>query len=376
MGTGLISVLEAVYQSRCGKSVLMVDRQHDMGGAWLSLEIFGLHDVENAIHYFLPDAHAFDFMKNVLGWHVIESPRKYRVFPLPVRGYGRLPFDHRVGRLIGRIAELAQSTDKRKRLSQLLRTVQETLLEARPPSYYVRGGAPEMLRKVKAILLASDVEVAYSKSIDQIYIDPQAKAVDVFMGGEQIRAKTIVFTHGSRVCNLMSPSGPFHVPMKSERRPAVHLLVRDESPTSMYECIFTADPVIKYVHDVTRLTREAAQLLGRKKLFVLGLHKDVQENDIIYQSIVSTLKRVGLVGAGAVLEKQHWWDARLPPLEDADLERLKAAFGAQVEFLKTENFSRGIGYQACRWAAKLGMPATDDDHMQTPQAAAKIATPR
>ena len=61
IGTSMICVLEAVYQSLCGKSVLMLDRQSQMGGAWASLDIFGLNDVENAIHYFLPDPYAFDF---------------------------------------------------------------------------------------------------------------------------------------------------------------------------------------------------------------------------------------------------------------------------------------------------------------------------
>ena len=53
--TGIISILEAVYQSNKGKSVLMIDKQLDLGGAWKPLSIFGFKNVENAIHYFLPD---------------------------------------------------------------------------------------------------------------------------------------------------------------------------------------------------------------------------------------------------------------------------------------------------------------------------------
>ena len=377
VGTSMICVIEAVYQSLCGKSVLMIDRQKDMGGAWLSLEIFGLHDVENAIHYFLPDPHAFDFMRDVLTWDVIPSPRKYRAFPLPLLGYWRLPYDYSFGRFIGKILEGALNEKKREILPKIFGAVKDALSESRQPSYYVKGGAPEMLRKVKEILLASDVEVEYSAPIERIHIDKATQTVKVSVGERKFLSKAIFFTHGSRISNLTGSSGPIPIQEKIHQRPAVHLLVRDESPSSMYECIFTADPLVKYVHDVTRFTRESAELAGRKKLFVLALHKDIQRSEGIYSAIFEKLKRAGMVGKNAVLENPHWWDAFLPSLDDADLQKLKAEFGSQVEFLKTENFgsqveflktenfARGIGYHARRWAMKIRFPGKSGLHART-----------
>ena len=78
VGTGIIPILEAVYQSRCGKNVLMLDEKSDLGGAWASLDLFGLKNVENAIHYFMPDPKAFDLMRDVLGWDVIQCEKKIR----------------------------------------------------------------------------------------------------------------------------------------------------------------------------------------------------------------------------------------------------------------------------------------------------------
>ena len=356
VGTGMICVLEAVYQSLCGKSVLMIDRQNDMGGAWTSLEIFGLHEVENGIHYFLPDPYAFDFMRDVHTWEVIPSPRKYRLFPLPLRGCWKLPYDHVFGRLIGKLMGGSLYGMMPENLPKFFRAIKDVLSKDGQPSYYVRGGTPEMLRKVKAILLASDVEVRYSSQIERIHINNEAQTVEVTVGEEKLLSKTIFFTHGSRIPNLTGSSGSFPIEEKSHPRPSVHLLVRDESPSWMYEGVFTTDPLIKYVHDVTHITREFAELVGRKKLFVIALHKDVQQRDEIYQSIFVKLKRVGIVGEKAVLENQYWQDIFLPRLDDADLQRLKAEFGAQVEYLKTEDFAKGIGYHARRWATKIRFP--------------------
>ena len=53
IGTSPIFIMEAAYQSSLGKSVLMIDNKDRIGGSWASINIFGLHEVENAIHYFL-----------------------------------------------------------------------------------------------------------------------------------------------------------------------------------------------------------------------------------------------------------------------------------------------------------------------------------
>jgi hypothetical protein len=63
-----------------------------------------------------------------------------------------------------------------------------------------------------------------------------------------------------------------------------------------------------------------------------------------------------MVSKHADLEEKYWQEIYLPQLEDSDLQALKNAFGAQVEYLKTENFARGIGLYAEKWATKIGFP--------------------
>ena len=61
IGTSPIFMIEAIYQSNMGKKVLMVDEENSVGGAWKSLNIFNFKDVENAIHYLLPNKKAIKF---------------------------------------------------------------------------------------------------------------------------------------------------------------------------------------------------------------------------------------------------------------------------------------------------------------------------
>jgi hypothetical protein len=213
-----------------------------------------------------------------------------------------------------------------------------------------------MLRKVKAILAASDVEVRYSTLIDRVHIDMAAGQVESHTASDTIRSKTIVISHGAKLRELTSAKGRYPIERNHHPRPAAHMFLRDDFASDMYECIFTGDPIVKYAHDVTRFTHEAPQLLGKKKMIVLAFKHDVENSAELFQAVLDKLKWAGMAGPKAVLEGSHWWDIVLPTLHDEDLDRMKAEFGEQVEILKTDNFGMGIGLYAERWSTTIKFP--------------------
>ena len=351
----MICILEAVCQSKKGKAVLMLDNSEGMGGAWRPLDIFGLHDVENAIHYFLPDDKAFRFMRENLHWDLVNSTYKFRVFNLPLLGYFKMAYDGNFSRLLGKIIAREYIEPNKSKFLSLCKLFKNIVLEKRVPSCYARGGTPEMLKKVKVILDNSNVEIKYSSEINSINIINQL--VQVGVGGLTYQSKSIMVTHGSKISNLLVGSkGPVEVNDKFHRRPAVHLLVRDSVISNIKECIFTADPLIKYVHDVTHTTKEAVAISGKKKVFVLALQHEIYETEEVFKSIFKKLQAVKMISQGAELEDHYWTNVHLPTLYDDDLINLKNEFSPQIKYLKTENFTAGIGYNVDRWSESITYP--------------------
>ena len=80
IGTSLIISLEAIHQRKLGKDVLMVDSSNSFGGAWKTIEIDGIKDVENAIHYFTPNEKGISFLKRKLKWPIEKSKGKFQYF--------------------------------------------------------------------------------------------------------------------------------------------------------------------------------------------------------------------------------------------------------------------------------------------------------
>ena len=80
LGTSILMSLEALHQVSLGKTVLMVDKDTTFGGAWKTIAIDNVTDVENAIHYFLPDEKGIKFLKEDLKLPIEPSTGKYRYF--------------------------------------------------------------------------------------------------------------------------------------------------------------------------------------------------------------------------------------------------------------------------------------------------------
>ena len=152
LGTGIISILEAIYQERCGKKVLMIDKDSDIGGAWRPINIFNSNDVENAIHYFLYDTESFLFMRNNLGWNVIETEDKLRLLSIfSNKKYLKFKFNNPFGRFISYMINNNGSLKKNK-LKYIYRIINKIIKEHNQKSYYIKEGAKKIYSTVKSLL--------------------------------------------------------------------------------------------------------------------------------------------------------------------------------------------------------------------------------
>lgn len=356
-GTSTINLFEAIHQRAIGNRVLLIDDQPRVGGVWVTLEIFGLHDVENAIHYFLYDARGIAFMREVLGWQVVPTPNKYRVLPRPIIGKRWLRYDNPFSLVAARWFEARLGApQQRLGLAAGLRTLASAIAEAfkrNGASYYLAGGTPEMMRSVHSLFARHDLDVLLQTEITRLHLDPAQSEALVGMGAAQCRAAKIFITHGSRIRNITCEAGPVSLKEEVYRRPQIHLLLRDSTPAIVLEAIFVADDRIKYVHDITRFTREARELAGKHKLLCIATAHDVRESDDLYEEILKRLKTSGVVDRSATIVSKQWYESFLPALSTAQLESLHGRFSPVLDILKSDNFCQALGIYGPRWAESL-----------------------
>lgn len=357
IGTSPISILEASYQAHLGNSVLLVDNNFRIGGSWCPLDIFGLHDVENAIHYFLEDKVAFDFMRETLGWSVVKSENKYRVFHKRVLGIHKIPYDNLIGRIISQF--LYENADENS-VTGITSAIRLKLKTLGRKSVYVKGGCSEIIRSVEKLVRRFNLTALLSTQIENIKIEHAENLIYLTIRKEEspsenkiIKCRKLFLTHGLKLQKIESDLGEMVLDNKIFPRPAVHLLVNDSSPSRIQELIFMRNPLVKYVHDVSSYTREALSLKGKIKVLVLALQHDIVEYPEVYNDILNLCKKNGMIGANARLEGYKWWDICLPTLEDEDLIKITNLHHPMVEWLSTADFSRAFGFYSTRWKTAL-----------------------
>ena len=350
LGTGIISILEAVYQERCGKKVLMIDKDSDIGGAWRPINIFNSKKVENAIHYFLHDDKSFSFMKENLGWNIIETKNKLRLLSIfSNKKYLKFKFNNPIGRFISLMINNNGSL-KKNNIKYIFSTINKIRKEHNQKSYYIKEGAKKIYSTAKVLLDKSKVVVLFKTHIKSFNVDRKKKMVELFSENQTFRCKRLIITHGSRIREIKGNSDLFKIDEKYHPRPAVHLLVKDSLILSVKQWIFTNHNLIKYVHDITDISNNTKK---GYKILVLALHHENKESRLIYKKIFQELIKAKILSKKAELSDWKWTDVHLPTLYDKDLEKIKNNFHPYIDFLKTENFSRGIGIYSKKWSTKI-----------------------
>lgn len=349
IGTSMIVSLEAHYQSSKGLTVLMVDKEKTFGGAWKTITIDGVRDVENAIHYFLPDEKGIEFLHKTLNFLIEPSKGKYRYFKPFNLLYVKFPYSFWIGRLIYKLSNLVTPKSFLGIIRHLFLTTLAVYHERGERSYYTTTGSAEMLKIVKDRISKEDIDIWYKSKIDGIYFDIEGKRVHCQIGDKTVVARSLIFGHGARLPELKSSKGSLVLKEKLHPRPAFHLVVEDRLRSKVFEVIMNSDPLIKYVHDVTRFSSLRHENQMNKKIFVFALHPDVQNHDQLAKKLFLKLKDIKIIGHNSRLLEGLYSDVILPTIYDNDLYEIKGHFGDLVNILRTENFTKGIGYYAKKW---------------------------
>ena len=349
IGSGIISVLEAIYLSQSGKIVAMIDDADDIGGAWKCKNIFGYRNVENAVHYLLPNKVGIDFMINNLNWKVIKSMGKYKTFKIPIFGYINLPYDSSFSKYIAGVF-----INNSNILVETYKLIIGFFSISKNHSYYLENGSPEILHKTKQLLNESKVKTIFNTKITKIIINNNPNEVICITGEKRILTKKIIVTHGSLIDKIQSSEGEYKINKHIHPRPALHLLIKDPINNSLKQSIFMNDRQIKYIHDITEYSDDKNFLReSNKRIFVLALQHDIQNEKKLYKEIFMKMKKAKIISKKSELVDSYWSDIFLPTLYDEDLYNLKNKFRNHIEILRTENFSSAIGYYADRWKENI-----------------------
>ena len=349
IGTSIIVSLEALYQKRKGKRVLMIDRAETFGGAWKTIEIDGIKGVENAVHYFLPDADGINFLQQVLKWPIENSKGKYRYYRVLDNHYVHFEYNNLLDRFLHAILNFEKRKGNLFAISHFFLELKKVFFEPKAESLYVENGSVGINNSINSLVNESDIEIRLNTELTHLYFDLENSEVICELGNEKIACKSVILGHGARLPTIESTNGSLTLNEKFHPRPAFHLVVSDELKSSVFEMIFENDPLVKYVHNVSRFSTLVEDPYDSRKVFVFALHSHVSDSDALADELFEKLKNINVIGKNSTIRERRYSKIILPTLYDEDLYILKDAYADLVNVLRTENLVAGVGYYAEKW---------------------------
>lgn len=349
IGTSPIAIIEAYFYHMEGKSVLMIDDQDAIGGAWKSLKNPYFEDVENAIHYFLPDIQGRNFLSACLGVNIIEVQNKYRVFKFPLFGYVKLKYHSHFSRFV---SEFATACTTRAAIKYFLKSILRSFDRIKIESFFIAGGSPELIERVTQLKKSAGFEALLNARISEIKINSGglSQLFYEFDGRRcELNFDFLVVSHGSKIANVRVDDRHISLVQKMHPRPAMHIFFEDERDEIKGEWIFYNHKLFKYVHNVTKYAKPKSSKYNNLKVFVFALKHDVTYYEGIEVDIFKELVEAKILTKQSKLIHYIWSDIFLPALDDNDLELLSCESDGRIRFLKTEDFVRGIGLRHKDW---------------------------
>lgn len=336
LGTSPICILEAVNRSINGENVMIIEKKNCIGGAWNSLNIFGLQNIENAIHYFLFNKKGLNFLIENLGIQIVESKSKYRIFKISKLGYFHLKYDRIISRLLDKIIN-----------NYLSWTLIKNSFVKPKKSYYFKNGSIDLIKKAEKLLFDSKVIVKFNCDVKKIHFNDGMVSLFTENDKSYFESKKVIFTNGSRLKNIYFNKKKIKITEKFQLRPSVHIFVNDSSFQKVKEAIFVKDPLIKYVNEVSSYAKGN---LKNKKIFIVALQHKIIETESIYNNILEKLKKARICSPSSTIIETKWSNIYLPTLFNDDLKKLRSLVGEKKLFtLETESFLDAIGTNSKRW---------------------------
>ncbi len=182
VGSSPICMCEAIYRAKTGEQVLLVERAAECGGAWKSITICGIPNVDLGCHEFGNNKQVEQFLEEYIGCRMIRNAPKQKGKGVKKSDWGTYP----------------------------------------------QRGCHEMSQNLQRLMQEAGVTILLSTRLEKVFIDKNRKIAEVQINGSRYSTKKIVVTAYSEI----EIENVYHINnTRQSKYPHLYMLVRDPAPT-------------------------------------------------------------------------------------------------------------------------------------------------
>lgn len=332
IGSGPVSLFEAIHQSNLGKSVLLIEERRQLGGAWSSIEYEPGHRYEIGCHIWDVDKDAYSFIEKYLGEEL--SP----FFPAPIAVWRdlKIPYDWK-----NNITALRILMRKPKQFFSSRRKVRMQLI---PRNYsYPKGGSEALVSKLISDIKRLNVSVMQGSGVSSVEVMPEGLILTV--GQDQVSTSELACTSFSSFPEVKVGDRVLRTNRAEEVFWHFQFVVENNEAKRMSYARILGHPFIHRVSDISSLSQ------GNNQVFSIGIFtnstRGMSREDVVF-IIESALRKWNWLSPEARVVKHfdNLYSMRRPDLD----QRQELLNSGKVNFIQSTNLSFSFSQNAARWA--------------------------
>ena len=350
IGSGPILLLDAISKSKDGHKILVIDKSSEIGGAWKTIDIFGIKNLENAVHYLLPNEKTYRFLERNL---------KIKLCPPGYKKYfaRRIFFSHFLIKTNSFFGILIAIIEKKKiNFKNFIFNFFNELKEISSinKSRYPLKGSKCLINKINFLLLNSEVTINLNENIKSIKLSKN-KSTEISTNKRKYYCKEIIISHGFIPPeNMTINSRKININKKIYCRPSVHINYANKGKkifnAKFSQVIFDKKSVLKYIHELGQFLEEK-NLNENNFIIVAALKHNYKNTKNTKTLIIKELKNYKLIPKNVDFDDFHfyWQDIYLPMIDSSDLYFLERSGENKIKIMETEDLSKSFSNYSNSW---------------------------
>lgn len=343
IGSGPVNLIEAMYLSKQGKKVLVLEQSEYIGGAWGKVPLAeGLPDFQLGCHIWDVEPKAFNFLSEFLEMELVKmKPQPEFVF----KGV-KLPYDWK---------NLLFYIRGKLRPKSGMESVSFKKARIIPAKYiYPAGGSLQFIDRLLDKVKEFDLEIKTGIKINKLDVGEVTKAISE---GETFETKEVVITSVSQLSSISKNEEEFNFP-----EPRLvdyihgHLLVDDTSRTKFSYARLPGNSLIHRISDETDHVLSHGIDMKGKKLILAAVYPEIYyktTKEELAKMVMENLFKRKYISKDASLSSHHWnvFPTHYIP-KDLRPEILEK-FSPYLRLLHTTNIMFSVRDNSERWSQVL-----------------------
>lgn len=373
VGASPTSLFEALALEHEGKRVLVVEAKDRLGGAWTTLTLPGIGDVECGTHYLIDLPDVYSFIAQIPGIDLLPVEPLPR-YVWPRRVLGRRTGDFRL-RWAGKVSPRECSggltvKSLRNLVSPYYRYARNLAgLDGRPrrPLRYIRGGTTSLVDALNHLVATCQFEIELNRTIEEVRVSTSEHLAYCKLGQRYVTTSELVVPGSARLQQVYIDNQPTDLPGDIVPSVQLHMII-DNAPEQKISFVqFSGSAYANLASDLTTTCTPALSGSDRRILSAY-VRNDVTHDTATANAILEELKAACLLESAAIIERCYWSRFDLPQRSREELRQIEEKGQGVFRTLYAHSFSIAITENAARWLPALKARGASQEAITTASA--------